>query len=117
MAVTRQFILPIDPIQAHVKTVYPWEEDYFNLFYGTLYNHAVETGYTGTLEGFKDSIGRFLSTTLITEYEGEYYVTPLPNIDQILRTSAKVLVDDIIVNKIPYYETSNSAGGYTVTIG
>ena len=117
MAVTQRFIVPIDPVQKSIKPIYPWEEDYFKLFYNTLYQHAVETGYTGTLEGFKDSIGIFLSNTLIAEYQGEYSVTPLPNMEQILRTSAKVLTDDIVVKEIPYYQTSNDAGGYTITIG
>ena len=114
MAITRQFILPVEPARTYIKSIYPWEDDYFQLFYNTLYQRAVETGYDGTIETFRDNIGQFLS---IAPYEGQYNITPLPDMDQILRTSARLLERDIVVSKIPYAQTSNLAGGYTVTIG
>ncbi len=50
-------------------------------------------------------------------YTGKYQVTPLPFTAQILRTDERILTENIIVEEIPYAETTNAAGGYTVTIG
>ena len=50
-------------------------------------------------------------------YSGTYIVTPLHASEQILGTNEKWLIDDVTVLPIPYYETSNAAGGTTVTIG
>lgn len=50
-------------------------------------------------------------------YKGRYEVVPTANIDQILRTKNTVLEENVVVEKIPYAQTSNEAGGYTVTIG
>ena len=33
------------------------------------------------------------------------------------KTKNKLLKEDVIVEQIPYYETTNDAGGYTVIIG
>lgn len=51
------------------------------------------------------------------DYEGSYLVTPLAYVNQILRTADKVLSEDVVVEQIPYYETTNDAGGYTAIIG
>lgn len=59
------------------------------------------------------------STLIVGEgepYEGEYIITPLAFTDQILDTKNKVLTEDIVVQKVPKYETSNVSGGYTVYI-
>lgn len=67
------------------------------------------------------SISGNLSTTALTPtypyYQGVYQVSPIPELDIILETSNKILQDDIIIKEIPYYETTNESGGYTVTIG
>ena len=49
-------------------------------------------------------------------YKGDYVVTPKKN-EQTLQTAEKYLTKDITIKEIPYAETSNSAGGTTVTIG
>lgn len=49
-------------------------------------------------------------------YTGEYVVTPSVQ-EQILETRNKVMSNDVTVEEIPYYETSNEHGGYTVIIG
>ena len=49
-------------------------------------------------------------------YEGEYTVVPKTT-DQILETEGKTMEDDVTVTAIPYYQTSNPQGGYTVIIG
>lgn len=48
-------------------------------------------------------------------YEGEYIVTP-KTIQQSLETKHKTMQDDVTVLEIPYYQTTNEAGGYTVII-
>lgn len=50
-------------------------------------------------------------------YNGNYRITPLARVDQVLRTNDRVLTDNVIIEHIPYYETTNDAGGYTVIIG
>lgn len=55
-------------------------------------------------------------TERLPAYTGEYVVTPLANEDQILPTKDKSLLEDLVVNKIPVYEVSNTYGT-TITIG
>ena len=50
-------------------------------------------------------------------YRGEHVVIPLADAQTVLETAEKLLLENITVTKIPYYETSNSAGGDTVYIG
>ena len=50
-------------------------------------------------------------------YTGEYHVIPAPYDEQTLLTNQKLMTDDVTVAAIPYYETSNLSGGYTVFIG
>ena len=50
-------------------------------------------------------------------YEGEYEITPKTYDEQILPTKNKKMVDNLKVKKIPQYEVSNSAEGYTLIIG
>lgn len=50
-------------------------------------------------------------------YTGEYVVTPKTYDEQILPTKNKKMVDNLKVKKIPQYEVSNSAEGYTLIIG
>ena len=86
-----------------------------------LFELAAHTGYTGTFDEFKQHFGEYLESSDIIidydEYTGQYQVTPLPNVEQILRTKNKVLKQDVIIEQIPYYETTNLAGGYTAIIG
>lgn len=50
-------------------------------------------------------------------YHGDYYVTPKTDTETILETAGFLLEDNVVVSKIPYYETSNPKDGYTVYIG
>lgn len=50
-------------------------------------------------------------------YDGSFVVTPSADNDQTLLTSGKYNESDIKVEKIPYAEVSNPAGGVTVIIG
>ena len=49
------------------------------------------------------------------DYEGTYEVTPTAG-EQELQTRNKTMRDDVTVHAIPYHETTNEAGGYTVSI-
>lgn len=121
-AITRQFILPISPqINATAPCIYPWEQtNLFNLCQ-QLYELAARTGFHGTFDDFKTYFGSYLENDDIVidynVYDGQYILTPLPSVDQILRTKNKLLTEDIIIEPIPYAEVSNNAGGKTVTIG
>ena len=48
-------------------------------------------------------------------YEGTYEVVPDAD-GRILPTRSKTMLDDVTVHPIPYQETSNEAGGLTVSI-
>lgn len=48
-------------------------------------------------------------------YTGDYEVTPKTT-PQTLETAGKVLAKDIVVNAVPYFETSNEQDGWTVYI-
>ena len=101
--------------------IYPWETTNLYNLCMQLYTLAKNTGYTDTFDEFKAHFGAYLesgdSIINVNEYTGQYNITPLPNVEQILRTDNKILKHDIVIEPIPYYETSNEAGGYTVIIG
>ena len=50
-------------------------------------------------------------------YIGTYEVVPDVYQAQVLDTANKLLSNNVKVNKIPQYETSNPSGGYTLIIG
>ena len=49
-------------------------------------------------------------------YDGSYEVTPLIS-HQTLETAGKLMGEDMQIKAIPFFETSNTAGGTTVYIG
>lgn len=49
-------------------------------------------------------------------YYGDYEVTPKVT-SQTLQTKDKLMSDDVVVKEIPFFETSNNAGGNTIYIG
>lgn len=54
--------------------------------------------------------------SVIPVYTGAYDVTPDPDVMQTLLTAGKQMTENVTVQKIPYYETSN-IDGTTVYIG
>lgn len=50
-------------------------------------------------------------------YTGDYSVIPKAHKETILETKGLTMTDNVVVLKIPYYETSNVRDGYTVYIG
>lgn len=122
-AVTKRFITPPTPVAAKKEYIYPWEHTELAIMCQRLYILAAKTGFEGTLEDFKEHFGAYLeshnifSSDDLETYMGQYEVTPLPLVDQILSTRNKVLTDNIVVAQIPFHATLNEAGGRTVTIG
>lgn len=52
----------------------------------------------------------------VENYRGNYTVIPKPFKIEVLKTAGLKMMDDVTVEKIPYYETGNESG-YTVYIG
>jgi hypothetical protein len=50
------------------------------------------------------------------QFEGEYIVTPKVK-EQTLPTKNKVLVEDMTIKAIPFFNVTNNSGGNTVYIG
>ena len=68
-------------------------------------------------QDFNISFGDYIKVDKDTEaYMGEYEITPKPYVSQTLNTANKMMLDDILVFQIPYFETSNT-NGTTVYIG
>lgn len=121
-AITKRFIVPVTPTTSvKLPVVYPWEQTNLFVLCQQLYELASKTGYTGSFDEFKEHFGEYLNSdgSLINYdiYTGQYEITALPEVEQILRTEKKILLADIVVKPIPYYEVSNDAGGITVSIG
>lgn len=57
-----------------------------------------------------------MMVTNCPDYEGEYEIRPAVYAQE-LETSAKRMKQNLLVQKIPYAEVTNIAGGTTVTIG
>ena len=52
----------------------------------------------------------------VDDYTGTYDVRPSAS-SQTLYTQGLRMTDDVTIQEIPYYETTNESGGYTVIIG
>ncbi len=50
------------------------------------------------------------------KYEGDYGITPKVEA-QTMPTKNKVMIDDVTVKAIPFFNVSNNSGGSTVYIG
>ena len=117
--------LPPDPTNAVLKRIYPWDQYDITLVMNWLYTQARKTGFTGTLEDFKQRYGAYIEATdpqdiydLIDNYTGTYHVTPLLSIEQVLQTKNKVLDQNIIIDPIPEDLVVNKRtykGDYNVT--
>ena len=49
-------------------------------------------------------------------YTGDYKVIPQAFNEQVLPTARKVLAEDVVITKVPYWETSNISNGMTAYI-
>lgn len=57
-----------------------------------------------------------IGTGSVDPYEGAYVVIPKIT-DQTLDTERKLMMQDLLVKQIPFYDVSNAAGGSTIFIG
>ena len=96
--------LPPDPSHAVLKKIYPWDDYNVSIVIQWLYVQAQKTGFIGTLEDFKQRYGAYIESAdpqsiydLIENYTGQYHITPLVSIEQVLHTKNKILNQDIIV--------------------
>ena len=65
---------------------------------------------------FSVSFTETISPVVTAEpYAGPYDVVPKTE-GQTLETADKLMVQDVTVQAIPFYKTSNQSGGYTATI-
>ena len=62
--------------------------------------------------GLEDSVFTYQAPV----YDGEYNVIPKAYEEQVLQTKEKTLLENVTVQKVPYYEVSNTSGGNTVNI-
>ena len=49
-------------------------------------------------------------------YDGQYEIEPKAHTTITLNTNGKTLLNNVVIKKIPYFETSNLSSGYTVYI-
>lgn len=57
-----------------------------------------------------------VGTGAVDPYEGAYVVIPKVT-QQMLETERKLMLEDVLVKEIPFYDVSNAAGGSTIFIG
>lgn len=100
-----QYPQPPEPV---LKKIYPWDEYNVTLVVQWLYAQAQKTGFIGTFEDFKLRYGKFIAALdpqdwqdMIDNYTGTYHITPLADIQQVLKTKNKVLDQNIIIDPIP----------------
>lgn len=74
---------------------------------------------TGSLVEVSSLAGTINASSIndFDQYKGSYEVAPGLFEEQILETENKTLLHDIIIEKVPFYETSNLSNGTTVYIG
>lgn len=78
-----------------------------------------ESTLSGTISG-ESTLSGTLSVATGNNYDvytGDYEVIPKVEDEQILETAHKLLTDNILVAKVPYFETSNDSNGKTAYIG
>ena len=67
-------------------------------------------------QGFTPGFGEIHQIPMdVVPYEGDYRVTPTVD-GSVLKTRDKFMADDLTVEPIPYFDTSNTAGGRTIYI-
>ena len=76
---------------------------------------SFELGFSGE-SPFPVSFSEAITPVVTAEsYAGPYEVVPKTE-SQTLETADKLMTQDVTVQAIPFYRTSNQSGGYTATI-
>ena len=75
--------------------------------------------FQGSILGKPDLSGTLSVATgqVYDVYSGDHEVIPSVAEEQTLETANKLLSKDIVVTKVPYFETSNESNGKTIYIG
>lgn len=73
-------------------------------------------GFLSGSGSFQGEMGVFMNAGMPDAYEGETTVIPKAREDIVLPTRDTVVREDITVKQVPYYATSNEAGGKTIYI-
>lgn len=92
---------------------------------GVIINHGsligevngVNNNLVGTISNQTQLIGviQIAEHVSYKPYQGDYEVRPDCNCDQIIETKNKLMLNDMVVDKIPYAEVQNESG-LTVSI-
>ena len=77
---------------------------------------AVLAGSGNVLTADFESALKIVVSDAHEHYAGDYTVIPQTEA-QVLPTKDRIMVDNVTVKAIPYYETDNTQGGSTVYIG
>lgn len=82
-------------------------------------DQAFDIRFAETDQNFDAGFSNFVlveHNTACEPYLGDYSITPKVS-DQKVPVKNKMMVKDLTVEKIPYFEVSNTSGGVTATIG
>ena len=71
---------------------------------------------TGNVSCTGGLTGKMSITQEYDAYTGDYKVVPQAFNEQVLPTAHKVLAEDVVISKVPYWETSNVSNGTTAYI-
>ena len=71
---------------------------------------------TGTMSCAGGLTGKMSISQEYDAYTGDYKVVPQAFNEQVLPTAHKVLAENVIISKVPYWETSNVSNGITAYI-
>ena len=83
--------------------------------FGTLTAPGTLSGELSAPEGISGLL-TIPSAVGVDVYDGDYLVIPKAYDEQVLETANKLLLEDVTVTKVPYYETSNLFDGKTAYI-
>lgn len=61
-------------------------------------------------------VGELTIAGNVPAYQGDYVVTPRPFDDQVLECKGLMMAENVLVSRVPYWETSNQQDGLTVFI-
>lgn len=64
-------------------------------------NHAIDLGFAEVIMVRADPVNT---------YDGDYIITPKAFEEQIMPTNGLLMLDDVTIKRVPYFETSNPMG-------
>ena len=83
---------------------------------GDMENLQYRDGVLSGSGSFQGELGVFLTEGAGETYQGDTTVIPKARVDIILPTRDTVVREDITVKQVPFFATSNEAGGNTIYI-